>query len=113
MRECTVALYTASEEAQERAELDLINSKSYQNREAEDKRIRNRFAAQEAEEAALAKRISTYVMLFCAVCIWITGVAALLILAKTGAIAGWLMQFCVTAWTGLAGYRVGKIEGAL
>lgn len=95
----------------ERKELEYISDMARRNREAETAIRRNMSKALEAEEAARSKRIATRVNLVCEVCAWIVGSASLLILAHIGAIAGWLMQIAITAWTGCAGYRVGVLLG--
>lgn len=113
MTEYTAVPTAALKAQQEARELDNLNQITRSNREKREKEARDIEAddklvayldqAVRDEQTAIIKHLAAHAFL------WLAGCSTLIIMAHTGAIAGWVMQAGTSAWSFALGMAIGQV----
>ena len=96
---------------QEARELEMLNCKTRANRDIKAQRQLEGQARIREPEQVRQQRMAEVQRLFWTAFGWAAGCSALVILAHTGAIAGWVMQIGTTVLSFLLGLVCGRMAG--
>ena len=113
MTEYTAVPTEELENWREAREQEMLNQITHFNREKREKEAHDIEANEKLvayldqavrdEQFATTKHVATQAFL------WIAGCAALILMAHTGAIAGWVMQIGTAAWSFALGMVIGQV----